>query len=308
MRSLGLIKDQKLAELISDNLYAQKIENRIEENPPYGFEIWILDDDHIDYAKRLIEQIKSDPNNLQYQKNSGKKRSAIYQQIKENKQARNKYVDVRTSFYKKNTFNSIGPVTKLLLGVSIVMFVLGNFGSNYESYSFMFFSKYRIEGSYIYYPNSINAVIATGEFWRFVTPIFLHFGFLHIIFNMMWTYDLGKIIEKKHSSFYLLLLVVIIAIGSNTAQFIASGPRFGGMSGVIYGLLGFLWIRGKVDPFYQIRLNPQVVTLMIVWFFLCLFGSKFLGAAVGNAAHGVGLLMGMAWGYVSAKLNGNFKK
>src|SRR2546430_2659564 len=110
--------------------------------------------------------------------------------------------------------------------------------------------------------------IRHGELWRLITPIFIHFGILHILFNMMWLRDLGSMIEARQSSLHLLILVVIIAVCSNLGQVLLDHwPVFGGMSGVIYGLLGYVWIRGKLDPGSGLFLHPSTVTMMIVWSF-----------------------------------------
>jgi GlpG protein len=95
-----------------------------------------------------------------------------------------------------------------------------------------------------------------------------------------------------------LLLVVVIGIGSNLGQtYIGNSPAFGGMSGVVYGLLGYIWVRGKCDPASGLYLHPSTVVMMLVWFFACLTG---MIGHIANAAHGVGLVMGMAWGYLSS--------
>ena len=75
------------------------------------------------------------------------------------------------------------------------------------------------------------------------------------------------------------------------------GPVFGGMSGVVYGLLGYVWIRGKFDPGSGLYLHSYTVTMMIIWFVACLTG--VLGP-IANTAHAAGLVMGMAWGYLSS--------
>jgi GlpG protein len=84
---------------------------------------------------------------------------------------------------------------------------------------------------------------------------------------------------------------------SNLAQYYYKGPVFGGMSGVIYGLLGYVWIRGKFDPASGLYLHSYNVMMMLIWFFACLFN---LIPNVANAAHAVGLVVGMAWGYLSS--------
>ncbi len=143
------------------------------------------------------------------------------------------------------------------------------------------------------------AEVTAGQVWRLVTPIFVHFGLMHILFNMMWLKDLGSMIEEKHGSIFFLIMVLVMAISSNLGQFMVKGPSFGGMSGVVYGLLGYAWIRGKYDPGSGLYVSKHNVVLMIVWFFLCLTG---LMGNIGNTAHAVGLGVGIIWGFISAKL------
>jgi GlpG protein len=140
--------------------------------------------------------------------------------------------------------------------------------------------------------------IRHGEVWRLITPIFIHFHILHILFNMLWLRDLGSMIEGRQSSTYLLALVLVIAAGSNLAQFyFGHAPNFGGMSGVVYGLLGYVWIRGKFDPASGLFLHPSTVTMMLIWLVACFTG--ILGP-IANYAHLVGLMMGAAWGYLAS--------
>ena len=84
-----------------------------------------------------------------------------------------------------------------------------------------------------------------GEIWRPVTPIFMHFGIIHILFNMMWLKELGTMIEFKNGSLKMLLMVLIIAVVSNVGQDYYKGPYFGGMSGVVYGLFGYIWMKSR---------------------------------------------------------------
>jgi membrane associated rhomboid family serine protease len=140
--------------------------------------------------------------------------------------------------------------------------------------------------------------IRHGEVWRLLTPMFIHFNAIHIICNMLWLRDLGSMIEGRQSSLHLAIMVVIIAAFSNLGQFYVTGyPGFGGMSGVVYGLLGYVWLRGRFDPASGLFLHPTTVTMMIIWFFACYTG--WLGP-IANTAHAVGLVMGMAWGYLSS--------
>lgn len=134
--------------------------------------------------------------------------------------------------------------------------------------------------------------ILSGQAWRLVTPMFLHFGLIHIAFNMFWLFDLGWMIERRFGRVYFGWLVVVTAVISNVAQFYWDGPEFGGMSGVIYGLFGFIWMRAIYDPAPYFTLNQGIVINMIAWLFICMTG---VVGPIANAAHAGGLLAGMAW-------------
>jgi GlpG protein len=84
---------------------------------------------------------------------------------------------------------------------------------------------------------------------------------------------------------------------SNLAQYLGKGPLFGGMSGVVYGLLGYVWMKGKNDPASGLFLHPQTVTMMLLWFFL---GFTPVLPNIANITHGAGLFLGCAWGYLSS--------
>ena len=85
--------------------------------------------------------------------------------------------------------------------------------------------------------------VRRGEVWRLVTPIFIHLNLLHIFFNMIWTRDLGTAIEIRRGSLRYVGLVLFCAVVSNYAQNVITGPGFGGMSGVGYGLFGYIFIK-----------------------------------------------------------------
>ena len=132
-----------------------------------------------------------------------------------------------------------------------------------------------------------------GQVWRLITPIFIHFGPLHLLFNMLWLRDLGAMIEIRQGMLKLALLVVVLGVASNLGQYAIGGPYFGGMSGVLYGLFGYIWLRGHCDPASGLALSSTIVWMMMIWFFLCLFG---IIENVANGTHVVGLVLGVLWG------------
>jgi GlpG protein len=176
-----------------------------------------------------------------------------------------------------------------------LVFVLSKYGSDHSAIGNLFITDYNLGD----WDHSLPE-IRHGELWRLFTPVFIHFSPMHILFNMMWLRDLGSMIEGRQSSLHLLLLTLVIAAGSNVAQvYLGHGPSFGGMSGVVYGLLGYIWIRGKFDPASGLYLHSSTVVMMMVWFALCFANLPLIGP-VANAAHGAGLLIGVAWGYLSS--------
>jgi GlpG protein len=137
--------------------------------------------------------------------------------------------------------------------------------------------------------------ILSGEVWRLITPIFLHFGPAHLFFNMFMLWDLGRVVEHLKGSKFVLQFTLAVGIASNLAQFLLTGnPNFGGMSGVLYGLFGYVWMQGKYNPRFGITLTQHTVVIMLVWFGLCWSG---LLGPIANWAHTAGLLMGAGWGY-----------
>jgi GlpG protein len=140
-----------------------------------------------------------------------------------------------------------------------------------------------------------------GEYWRLVTPVFLHFGWLHIVFNSLWLWELGGKVERVMGHLNMIGLFLVIAAVSNACQFAFGGPGlFGGMSGVVYGLLGFSWVGPLLQPEWRIQPTPTLMLFMVGWLVVCMVGLvQVLGfGAIANAAHLGGLVCGAVLGAV----------
>jgi len=181
---------------------------------------------------------------------------------------------------------SDNPVTLGLIGISVMVFLFMNVGDQETVIRLFLISEY-------FQP--VLPEILSGQLWRIFTPIFLHFGIFHIVFNMMWTWELGRIIEQKQGRVILLSVCLLSGAVANLAQYWVSGPVFGGMSGVVYALFGYIWIQGLTNLRFGIRLNPAIVYLMMGWFVVCWTGilEKLFGLSVANAAHTAGLVSGV---------------
>ncbi len=144
--------------------------------------------------------------------------------------------------------------------------------------------------------------LAVGELWRLLTPIFLHFGIFHVLFNSLWVWDLGRRLEYLMGTWAFLLFVIATGIVSNLAQFLWSGsPAFGGMSGVVYALVGFIAIRQRIAPHPLVAVAPALIGFMLFWLVLCMTGvvDYFISGSVANAAHLGGLIAGAMYALVT---------
>jgi len=182
-------------------------------------------------------------------------------------------------------------LTYALIAISVLIALGSNLGENRAIIENFLISKYIGQGIW-FLPE-----VKSGQYWRLITPIFVHFGLMHIIFNSLWLWELGGAIERTSQSWKLGALVIIIGLVSNIAQYIYAGPYFGGLSGVVYGLLGYVWAQGHFNPSARLILNQYVMIMMLVWFAVCWTG---LLGPIANMAHTAGLLMGLAWGWLEA--------
>jgi len=179
------------------------------------------------------------------------------------------------------------PLTVALIVICVIVAIGTNMGYSQEKVAAFLISN-RLDGFLI--------EVRQGQIWRLLTPAFIHFGPLHILFNMMWLFDLGRAIEFRQGSVRLGILIGVTAILANLAQYVWSGRGFGGMSGVVYGLLTYLWAQSKFNPRSGYMLNPTVVWMMLAWFVLCWVG---IIPHVANMAHTAGLVAGgiLGWAY-----------
>ena len=90
----------------------------------------------------------------------------------------------------------------------------------------------------------------------------------------------------------------MVAVVSNVSQYVMAGAGFGGMSGVVYGLFGYVWVRNKLDVHFDVFLSPMTSGLLLLFLALGVFG---LMGPTANAAHFSGLVVGGALGGIAAK-------
>ena len=142
--------------------------------------------------------------------------------------------------------------------------------------------------------DALASTLASGQVWRLLTPDFLHFSWTHIIFNSVMLWFLGSQIEWFDGRGRLLTLFLVTSIFSNGLQYLVSGPLFGGLSGVVYGILGYCWLSQRKLPRFQFP--PALVTFAVVWMVIGFTPfTEMLGLGrMANEAHLGGFVSGVA--------------
>src|SRR6266446_2984149 len=296
MRLIGHVPQEANARTFADYLYSQGIRNQTEPEQGQGWAVWIQDEDQIERATQMLTAFCENPADPKYETHA---RSAAQLRAKEQKdeEAYRKKLRNRRHLFRPLTAYGFGPLTFVLIAISVVVCLISQFGDKEQPIMSLFISNFDASGSIFEWRRALPE-IRHGEIWRLFTPMFIHFGPVHIFFNMLWLRDLGSMIEGRQSSTHLAILALVFSAGSNLAEFyIKHVAYFGGMSGVVYGLLGYVWIRGKFDPASGLYLHRSTVIMMLIWLLLCFTG---LIGQIANYAHLAGLLMGMAWGWLSS--------
>jgi len=140
------------------------------------------------------------------------------------------------------------------------------------------------------------------EWWRLLTPTFLHFSITHLAFNCLWIYILGSKIEAYDGKLVFILIFLITSIASNVGEYIWSGQYFfGGLSGAVYGLLGYCFIIELDSKSSRYDLPDALYLFMFIWLLVGFTGilSIFGFGNIANAAHLIGMIIGFILGLVA---------
>ena len=178
----------------------------------------------------------------------------------------------------------------LLLAINVGLFVMMavvDLNSGVEGVSLMKPSN----GVLVDFGERTISGILHGEWWRLVTPNFIHIGATHLMFNTLALYNIGPQVEGLYGSQKFILIYLATGILSNVASF-SFGIQGAGASGAIFGLIGLLAVYGhRQGTSFGYALRRQ----MLIW---AAFGIVF-GFIVGadNVAHTGGFIAGAALAY-----------
>jgi len=294
MRQVGSLDSEEAARRFGDYLVVCGIDNQVEAGQDGQWAVWVFSEQQVKQAAAEFARFGAAPTDAEFVKASREGRALRARQAQEAKSP--PVVDMRLRW--GIGVHAFRPLTTGLIAVCIVVAVATQLGSNMEIVGRLEITQPQVTDVEVAWQPGLPEIMR-GEVWRLFTPMFIHFGLMHLLFNMFWLWDLGGMIEGRQRTLTLVLLVPVLAAASNMAQYAVAGPLFGGMSGVVYGLFGYVWIRGRLDVNSGLFASRQAITVMLVWFVLCFTG---LLGPVANTAHAAGLAAGMAWGFVSARL------
>jgi len=287
MRRIGTLPDEARARRFGDYLLVHCIENQVESDEDGTWAVWVYSEDEVEDAKVRFERFRSDPTAAEFDGAERKAQSIRAERDREEARSRSRTIDVRTTWGTRG-ISVAGPVTGACIVLSIAATLVTTLDPNLLAYL-------RISN----YVQPLFLEVRRGEVWRLLTPIFVHYGPLHILFNLFWLLRFGGMIEYHRGSRMLAVMILITGVASVAAEYVAHpeiGAGVGGMSGVIYGLFGYIWMRSKYDSASGLALHPSTVTIMLVWYVVCWLGLL----PIANIAHTAGLVIGVAWGFLAS--------
>jgi GlpG protein len=306
MRQAGTIPQQPDAVRFADYLFAQGIAAKVEPEHE-AWAVWVRDEEHVPRAIAELDHFLTNPRDTKYAAAEREAKVRRDKLARRDDEARRNFVDMSRRWDGRGA--GPAPLTVGLIVLSIAVGVFTRLGGYFAGAgeaadplinALGFTEAYQVISDRLAAGESWHPLdaIGAGEVWRLVTPIFLHFSPWHLLFNMYMFYQFGLLIESRRGTLRFGLLVLVIAVASNFGQYYfmflnRQYPSFGGMSGVIYGLFGYAWMKSRYEPTAEIFVHPNTVVLLIIWFILCLVG---VIGNIANWAHGVGLAVGMAIG------------
>ena len=268
MKLLLVLDEPRRAQSLVDYLTELGIHCELTLDDAQQASIWLVDETRSSEAEQEIKRFIAEPLHPRYQ-------AAAW-----------RHGDTHVQFARSSQpsmFNNLlqrtGPINMLVLLSCLLIYGLQAMGA--PLYAMLAF------------PSHLSQLIGP-DIWRGFTPALLHFSLMHLVFNLFWWWYLASMIEAVLGRGKLIVLLLVAALIPNILQFLVSGPHFGGLSGVVYALLAYVWLFGKLNPGRGIGLPDGMAVFMVVWLILGFAG--VLGP-VANLAHLGGGLIGLlqAW-------------
>jgi GlpG protein len=290
VRQVATFDDERSARLFADVLCARAIDTDVSRSKAGSWDVWVLEEQHVEASRAAYAAFDANPTAPEHVEAEGcVERKQRQQEVVERK-SRHEVIEVRRRLGGSPV--RVGPITVSLVILSVAVYLVVQVGHRDDVARLL----------YVGLPGEPwpFALVMSGEVWRVITPIFLHMNMLHILFNMWMLIDIGFALESRLGALRYIGLVAVTAALSNAAQyFVVGSPFFGGMSGVLYALFGYAWIRGRLDPTLGLSVPNGTVVALGIWLVLGFTGTI---GNVANLAHLGGLVSGAALGALAALL------
>jgi GlpG protein len=308
MRQIGTLTNRADARRFASYLVVQGIDAHSEEEGS-EWAVWVRDEDKLDSARSALAEFRSDPSQAKFM---GVEQTAeqLRREEASKREAARQNVVTMGQRWRRPGGGMRRPLTIIVILICGVIGVATNMGRNSSGTwmrALLFCdSSHAATG---WQPATVEDKlidIRRGQVWRILTPALVHYGAMHLAFNMVMFYQLASHIEHRKGSWALGGLMLAVAVPSNLAQALAptelgGAALFAGLSGVVFGLLGYLWMKTRFDPGSGLYINRG--TLLLAFVFLTLGFLGFLNTGetrMANLAHGVGFAAGIVIGLITA--------
>src|SRR5271166_3094292 len=190
----------------------------------------------------------------------------------------------------------LGSVTNAIIALNVIVFVVmaGFLGAGW-------FATTDIT-PYVLYGANNAAATTDGEWWRLVTSMFMHYGFLHLALNMWALFQVGQLLERLQGRALYALTYLVSGIGGGFLSMVWNGDRIwsAGASGAIFGVygavLGYMLREKQALPKSVFR--PMMKSTVMFAGYNLLYGLAHPG--IDNGAHVGGFVTGIGLGFLTA--------
>jgi GlpG protein len=297
MRKLARFDDADMALALCEVLHAADIDSELRDGSDNTQVVWIVAEADLPHARELLDELLANPDHERYRAALATAAAKRAPPPVSQPAPRPAPVAPRKSLIERARQS---PVTFALLAASVLVALATQLGGRADIVRQLSIVGFDRVGGYLHWGGYTD--LWRGQIWRLFTPVLIHFGPFHLLFNAFWLNDLAVPTERYQGSWRFAVFILFTAAVSNMAQLVfGQSPNFGGLSGIVYALVGYLWARGRADPLSGINLPKQWVVFFIVWLALGFTGifNDVLGH-MANFCHLGGFAAGALYGYIAA--------
>jgi GlpG protein len=289
MRKVGELTSSDEAKRFLSHLRSRGIEAEMRDSSSV-YAVWILDDAHLEAAKEDLTVFLQQPNDARFRQPAINVQNLLKKSRPSSSSVAKAWGIKRRWLDSPSMIRVRGNYPLVFIGICAVFFLMQNIPGLASLVRYFFISE---DPSKMV----LFGEIRSGQIWRLVTPALLHGSILHFAFNMIWVFQLGKMIEHIEGSLYLLLVTLGFAAFSNISEYLWTGPMFIGASGVVYAYLGYVFAMSRYSS-RSYSMDNFTMVFMVGWLILGISG---VIGGIANVTHLSGLIVGSIFGLWRAR-------